>query len=106
MSDAPDLTARLHECVKPLEWDDYPKVDGPVLSKAVTLLGTYFICDDTDDFSGLYLQLVSHDSAQWWRHVRPTRDIILENQHTDDLDPIKAAAQAHYAAQIIEGLDL
>lgn len=90
--------------VKPLEWEDYPADDGPVLSKAVALYGTYFIVDDTDDFSGLYLQLISHDSAKWWQHVRSTCDTLLEGIHDENLGPIKAAAQADYEARILSAI--
>lgn len=91
--------------VKPLEWEDYPADDGPVMSKSIALHGTYFIVDDTDDFSGLYLQLISHDNAKWWQHVRSTCDTLLEGIHTDDLGPIKAAAQADYEARILAALE-
>ena len=91
--------------VKPLVWEDYPADDGPVISKAVTLYGTYFIVDDTDDFSGLYLELVSHDDARWWQHVRSTCEILMEKIHDDDLLPIKAAAQADYEARILAALE-
>lgn len=91
--------------VKPLEWEDYPADDGSVMSKAVALHGTYFIVDDTDDFSGLYLQLISHDNAQWWQHVRSTCDTLLEGIHDDDLEPIKAAAQADYESRILAALE-
>jgi len=91
--------------VKPLVWEDYPADDGPVMSKAVTLYGTYFIVYDTDDFSGLYLELISHDDARWWQHVRSTCETLMENIHDDDLAPIKAAAQADYEARILAALE-
>jgi uncharacterized small protein (DUF1192 family) len=99
------IAARLHECVKPLEWEDHPINGEPVYSMATTALGTYFIIDDTDDFSGLYLDLISHDNAKWWQHVRPTATHIEENWH-GDIQPLKDKAQAHYTAQIMAPLDL
>ena len=91
--------------VKPLRWEDHPADDGPVMSKAEALHGTYFIVDDTDDFSGLYVQLISHDKAQWWQHVRSTCETLVENVHSDDLGPLKAAAQADYEARILAALE-
>jgi hypothetical protein len=90
--------------VKPLVWVDYPYNGEPVLSMAITPLGTYFICDDKDDFSGNYLQFVSHDNAKWWQNVRSTRQTILEHIHDDDLRPMKASAQADFERRIRECL--
>jgi hypothetical protein len=91
--------------VKPLVWEDHPADDDAVISKAVALHGTYFIVDDTDDFTGLYLQLISHDNAKWWQSVRSTCETLAENIHDDDLGPIKAAAQADYEARILAALE-
>lgn len=90
--------------VRDLEWEDFPSCNDPVLSKSVTPLGTYFICDDTDDFSGLYLQLIAHDNAKWWQHVRSTCDTIAEHIH-GDIEPIKATAQADYERRILAALE-
>lgn len=91
--------------VKPLEWEDHPVVDGPVMARAIALHGTYFIVDDTDDFTGLYLELISHDDARWWQNVRSTCNTIIEGYHEDDLTPLKAAAQADYEARILSTLE-
>lgn len=98
--------AQLIPAVKPLVWEDYPADDGPVMSKSVALHGTYFIVDDTDDFSGLYVQLISHDKAQWWQHVRSTCETLVENVHSVDLGPLKAAAQADHDARLRASLDM
>ena len=107
--DTPHADAALAEMgavrVKPLRWEDHPADDGPVMSKAEALHGTYFIVDDTDDFSGLYVQLISHDKAQWWQHVRSTCETLVENVHSDDLGPLKAAAQADYEARILATIE-
>ncbi|MEY1555293.1 hypothetical protein AB3Y40_06625 [Yoonia sp. R2331] len=86
--------------VKPLVWEDHPVIDGPVLSMAVCLFGTYFVMDDTDDFSGLYLDLIYHDNARWWQSVRACSETLLERIHEDDFSPLKNAAQADYEARI------
>lgn len=91
--------------VKPLVWEDHPADDGAVISKAVALHGTYFIVDDTDDFTGLYLHLISHDNAKWWQHVRSTCQTLAEKIHDEDLGPIKAAAQADYEARILAAIE-
>lgn len=90
--------------VRPLDWEDHPACDGPVLAKAVTLLGTYFIVDDTDDFSGLYLDLISHDDARWWQSVRSTSTHIEEGWH-GDVQPLKDKAQADYERRILSALE-
>jgi len=91
--------------VKPLEWEDHPLNGAPVLSQAITQIGTYFICDDTDDFSGFYLELVTHDNAQWWQHVRAITEHLIGNHHDDDLTPLKAAAHADYERRILSALE-
>lgn len=90
--------------VKALVWEDHPACDGPVIARAVTLLGTYFIVDDTDDFSGLYLDLISHDDARWWQSVRSTATHIEEHWH-GDVQPLKDKAQAHHDATILAALE-
>ncbi len=98
------LRAMKGRAVKPLEWQDHPACDGPVLAKAVTLLGTYFIVDDTDDFSGLYLDLISHDDARWWQSVRATSTHIEEGWR-GDVESLKNKAQADYDARILAALE-
>lgn len=95
------IARKIYE-VKPLEWTG--DKDAEVWAKAVTQIGTYFICDDTDDFSGFYVELISHDSARWWQHVRSTREMIMDGHHDDDLSPLKASAQADYSSRILAAL--
>lgn len=102
-TDAADAILELIKgAVKPLEWTG--DKDAEVWAKAVTQIGTYFICDDTDDFSGFYLELISHDDARWWQHVRSTSEMIMDGHHDDDLSPLKAAAQADYSSRILAAL--
>lgn len=91
--------------VKPLEWEDHPLNGEPVLSRAITKIGTYFICDDVDDFSGAYLTLVTHDNARWWQHVRAVTEHLIENHHDDNIAPLKIAAQADYERRILSALE-
>lgn len=93
--------AALPGLVKPLQWEDHPKADGPVLSQAFVQGGGYFICDDTDDFTGAYLEFVSCDDVRWWQHVRSTSVELQGRFHEEDITPLKAAAQAHHVAQIM-----
>ena len=95
------IIAKLPGLVKPLEWEDHPKADGPVLSQAFVQGGGYFICDDTDDFTGAYLSFVSCDNVKWWQHVRSTSVELQGRFHEEDITPLKAAAQAHHVAQIM-----
>jgi len=94
------IIAALPGLVKPLEWEDHPK-DAPVISQAFVQGGGYFICDDTDDFTGAYLEFVSCDNVKWWQHVRSTSVELQGGFHDEDVTPLKAAAQAHHVAQIM-----
>ena len=73
------VPTRLHECVKPLDW-----VVCYGIWRAKTGFGNYMV-------EGKILTLP---------HTLHTQQIH------NDTHEAKAAAQAHYAAQIIEGLDL
>ena len=87
-----------------IEWKNHKDDDALVQCRADTILGTYFICDDTDDFTGLYLELVSHDKAKWWGSVEPTSETIIEHYPGDDLAPLKIAAQDDYDRRIRSAL--
>lgn len=90
--------------VKPLEWEDHPLNGEPVLSSAETQLGTYFICDDVDDFSGAYLDFVTHKDAKWWESVSAKSEQIACHHHDDNIEPLKAAAQADYERRILSAI--
>ncbi|MBM61927.1 MAG: hypothetical protein CL484_03125 [Acidobacteria bacterium] len=100
------IIAALPGLVKPLEWEDHPKADGPVLSQAFVQGGGYFICDDTDDFTGAYLSFVSCDNVKWWQHVRSTSVELEGRFYSEDILPLKAAAQAHHVAQIMSAFNI
>lgn len=89
--------------VKALEWVDYPINGEPVISMAVTALGTYFICDDVDDFSGLYCNFETHKDATWYGTVKADRQRIVRFEH--DHVTIQAAAQADYDRRILSALE-
>ena len=84
-----------------MDWEDYPADDGPVISKAITPFGTYFIVDDTDDLSGWYLELISHDNAKWWQHVRSTATHFELGYQMDDMAPLKSAAQDDFEKRVL-----
>ena len=88
--------------VKPLEWDRHG--EGPVVWKAITALGTYFICDDTDDFTGLYLELVTHQNAQWWGKCDVLVVPIADHLNHPDEAELQAAAQADYESRTLATL--
>ncbi|WPZ30711.1 hypothetical protein T8A63_07045 [Sulfitobacter sp. OXR-159] len=100
MAEYADRLDALPGLVKPLVWEDHPK-DAPVISQAFVQGGGYFICDDTDDFTGAYLEFVSCDNVKWWQHVRSTSVELQGGFHDEDVTPLKAVAQAHYTAQIM-----
>jgi len=95
------IIAALPGLVKPLEWEDHPKADGPVLSQAFVQGGGYFICDDTDDFTGLYCEFISCRNATWYGSVTASTDVVFAHYQADDPAPLKAAAQHHHVAQIM-----
>jgi hypothetical protein len=78
------ITARLHECVKPLEWVE----DG---------WWRYFARP-----SPQYLPNV----AFWVMHNNDKWRFASTGEYFPTPEAAKAAAQAHYAAQIIGGLEL
>lgn len=90
--------------VRDLVWDDYPFNGEPVISMAVTQIGTYFICDDVDDFTGLYLEFISHKDATWFGTVSADRSEISHNRCIDDHSPMQAAAQADYERRILSAI--
>lgn len=90
--------------VKPLEWVDYPYNGEPVLSMAVCSFGTYFICDDTDDFTGLHLEFITHKNATWYGTVKAEVVCLLDHQHVDEHTPLQAVAQADYERRILSAI--
>ena len=94
------MDARLHECVKTLEWVETP----------------YWTTDDDGGpMEGVRHKLLSWQCGGYQIIRQKSRDglFILRGASEDfaglvfpTLKAAKAAAQAHYAAQIIEGLDL
>ena len=92
---------------KKLDWDMHPCVD--VLAKAECLIGTYFIMDDTDDFTGIYCDLVKIGSAKWWGvgsvQSVPVFDRLRYDTHEFE-DKVFPLVQSHFekilATSIIE----
>lgn len=99
------IIAAMPSMVKPLEWDDYPINGEPVLSMAKAANGTYFICDDTDDFTGLYCEFISCKDQTWFGTVKPSTAVICSNIHDDDTTPLKEAANTHHVAQVLSSFN-
>jgi hypothetical protein len=88
------ITARLHECVKPLVWRG---VEDDCFVVCDLGYRQYHLCVcDTLELPGYYV----------WRasYVEGTKADVYVGQGT--YVEAKSTAQAHYAAQIIAGLDL
>jgi len=100
------IIAALPDMVVPLQWEDHPLNGEPVLSRAKVAGGAYFICDDTDDFTGYYLVYVSCDDVRWWQSVRSTSVELQSHFHDDDIAPLKAAAQSHHVAQVLSAFGI
>ena len=85
--------------VKALEWEDstYSKHEG-CREYAETPYGTYFICYDSDDFSGFYCDFVSAKDLTWFGSGSAQSQEIISHHHDDDFTFIKAAVQAHHEA--------
>ena len=92
--------------VKPLVWErsTHKKHDGSV-EYAETSLGTYFICYDSDDFTGFYCDFVYLGNSTWFGTGGANTREIESHYHDDDLTELKAAAQADYEARILACLD-
>lgn len=95
--------------VKPLVWEEYPVCDGPVMAQSVTPIGTYFVVNDTDDFSGLYCELITHKDALWFGSVNPQSHTICQHVHADVGDAEWLAMidliQADYERRILEAME-
>lgn len=76
-----------------LVWEFDPVRDYE-MNKAITPIGTYFICNDRDDFTGIYVELVSCKNAEWYGSVTAHRVEVASCLDTPN--EAKAAAQAHY----------
>lgn len=98
------IIAALPDMVQPLQWDDYPINGEPVVSRALIQGGGYFICDDTDDFTGMYCEFISCRDATWYGSVSASTVVICDHQHIDEPSQIKAAADAHHRARIMAAL--
>jgi hypothetical protein len=86
--------ARLHECVKPLEWIDNSEEDYVVFNaEGIANLG-YYVADYPDGSWGWFTSFKTEQRYSGLFGKAPT------------LVAAKAAAQTHYAAQLIAGLDL
>lgn len=99
----PDI---ITDMVPDLEWEEYPENGVPVMAKSTTKFGTYFICDDTDDFSGLYCEFVTHQDATWFGAVRAKTELIFQFEHEDDHTKLYHIPNAHNRATILKALGM
>lgn len=95
------IIATLPDMVVPLVWVDHPFNGEPVISMAKSPFGTYFICDDTDDFTGLYCKFISHKDATWYGTVTASTVLICDHWHGDDHAPLQHQADTHHVATIL-----
>ena len=86
------------DAVPNLVWDIETNCE--YIKKATTSFGTYFICDDRDDFTGLYMDFVTHKNAQWFSHVTAHSIELASGVHEDTTDTLEAAANKHHRAQV------
>ena len=91
--DVAAITARLHECVKPLEWVRVFDRNGRIDMQAETSFGYYVISKDADYGDDKCYLWVAGNAGDYDRKF-------------PDMATAQAAAQVMYAAQVIEGLDL
>ncbi len=94
------------DMVEPLEWEEHPENGDPVMAKAVTKFGTYFICDDTDDFSGLYCEFITHQDATWFGTVRAKTELLFQYEHEDDHTNLYHIPNAHNRATSLKALGM
>ena len=94
--------ARLHESVKPLEWIDNSEEDYVVFNaEGIANLG-YYVADYPDGSWGWFTSFLciigfSTKTEQRYSGLQGKAPTLVA---------AKAAAQTHYAAQLIAGLDL
>ena len=87
------ITARLHECVKPLKWVRVFDRNGRIDMQAETSFGYYVISEDANYGDAKCYLWVAGNAGDYDRKF-------------PDMATAQAAAQVMYAAQVIEGLDL
>lgn len=89
--------------IKPLVWEMHPAEDGHILAKSETIIGTYFICYDNDDFSGLYCDFVSVRDATWFGTGRVISSEVFSGIHYDEHefeDSVFPLVQKHFDEKI------
>lgn len=66
--------------------------------QATTPLGTYFMKEDYDDFTGLYMIFVTHRNARWIGQVDSYHEELISKVNLDyeKLDDIKEIAFKHH----------
>jgi len=72
------------------------------VEKAVTQFGTFFIVDDTDDFTGYFVDLVTHKDAKWFGSVTATSIEVVSCVKDDSIKPLKAIANAYHRELVSE----
>lgn len=88
--------------VAPLVWhQSTSEIHHGCIEYAMTETGTYFICDDNDDFTGLYCDFVTIRDAQWFGSARGKSIEIISGVHEDETITLRTAANAHHRARIM-----
>lgn len=87
--------------MKNLEFE-YVQQDENFVKRADTPFGSYFIIDDTDDFTGWYLDFVSFKELTWFGSGKITSQNLMEHVHEDGTEKLEKAAQTHFEKLVSE----
>jgi hypothetical protein len=96
------ILAALPDMIAPLVWEESTsKKHSGCIEYAETRAGTYFICYDSDDFTGFYCDFVYLGNCTWFGSGGANSREIASHHHDDDLTGLKTAANTHHRAAIM-----
>jgi hypothetical protein len=96
------ILAALPEMIAPLVWEFGTRNKHyDCVEYAETKAGTYFICDDNDDFTGFYCTFVYLANCTWFGTGKANSTGIASRHHDVDLTLLKSAANTHHRATIM-----
>jgi hypothetical protein len=96
------ILAALPDMIAPLVWEGGTRNKHyDCVEYAETKAGTYFICDDNDDFTGFYCKFVYLGNCTWFGTGKANSRGIEDHHHDDDLSLLKSAANTDHRAIIM-----
>jgi hypothetical protein len=96
------IMVSLPDMIAPLVWQGGTRNKHyDCVEYAETKAGTYFICDDNDDFTGFYCTFVYLANCTWFGTGKANSRGIASRHHDVDLTLLKSAANTDHRATIM-----